>query len=233
MKIATNHKLIQRNKRIGQYTLIASLIILALGMYLTFQNNIDYLTYSFVCLIMGFILSQVSIYYGSRFGRSPRPDELITQSLKGLEEKYIIYNYNSPVPHLLVGPAGVWLILPSHVKGVVQYDAQRKRWKHRGGNLLMGLLAQESIGRPDVDAEVLTRDAQKFVNRKLEDGHELVVKPIMVFTNERVEVTQGESPIPAMQISRLKDFFRRKFKEEPFDMEQIRALQSALPEPEK
>jgi hypothetical protein len=233
MKISTNRKLIQRNKRTGQYTLIASLLILALGMYLTFQNNIDYLTYSFVCLIVGFILSQVSIYYGSRFGRTPRPDELITAALKGLEEKFILYNYSSPVPHLLVGPAGVWVILPYHVKGSVKYDLQRKRWKHTGGSFLMGMFAQESLGRPDFDAEVLSKDVQKYVDKCLPSGQTITVRPVLVFTNDRIEVTQGESPVPAMQISRLKDFFRRKIKEEPADMDLIRALQGTLPQPEK
>ncbi len=202
MKIISNNRLIARNKRIGSFSLIASLVVLGVGMVLTFQNDVNLLTYAMVCLIIGFILSQVSIYYGSRFGRSPRPDEMISQSLKGLENSFTLYHYSTSVAHLLVGPAGIWVIIPFHVRGVISYDEKRKRWKQKGGNFLLNLYGAESLGRPDIDAEVLVRDAQKFLQARL-GGNELPpVHAVLVFTNPKAKLDLTEPPIPALPISK-------------------------------
>ena len=35
------------------------------------------------------------------------------------------------------------------------------------------------------------------------------VKPILVFTNDEVELDAGDSPIPAMKLKQLKEFLRQ------------------------
>ena len=64
MKIVTNKKLIQRNRKVGQILSIASLAVLGVGMYMSFQPQL--LSYSFLALIVGFMVSQTGIYYGNR-----------------------------------------------------------------------------------------------------------------------------------------------------------------------
>ncbi|MEN4100885.1 MAG: hypothetical protein ROW52_13265, partial [Anaerolineaceae bacterium] len=127
MKIVTNQKLIKRNSRIGQTTTLVSLAILAGGLFMSF--NADLIQYSFFALLLGFILSQVGIHYGTKFGRSPRPDERLSQALKGLGEQYVLYHYSGPVPHLLVGPSGIMPLLPYNQRGTITYDENRKRWR--------------------------------------------------------------------------------------------------------
>ena len=55
MKISTNNKLIKRNARIGQITSITALVILGVGMYITFQMP-EKFSYSLLALIVGFFL---------------------------------------------------------------------------------------------------------------------------------------------------------------------------------
>ena len=121
MRIIKNEKLIVRNGKIGNWTSIAALAVLGLGMYISFSKP-ELFTYSIICLVVGFIMTQIGMYMGSRWGRSPRPDEKFDTGLKGLHSEFNMYHYSSPVSHLLVGPSGVWVLLPYHQRGKVSFD---------------------------------------------------------------------------------------------------------------
>jgi hypothetical protein len=234
MKIVSNEKLISRNKKIGQITSIASLVILGGGLYFSLSSsNSSLSSYSvsitFGALILGFLLSQVGIFYGNRWGRSPRPDERLIQSLKGLEDKYTFYNYTTSVPQLLVGPSGIWVLIPYPVKGEITYDEKKKRWKQKGGNFYMKFFAQEGLGRPDLDVVSLINDAEKYIAQNLKDFDHPPVQAALIFTNEKITVDANNAPVPTLPAGKLKDFFRRKAKEEPAPVETIKLLQAALP----
>ena len=72
MKVITNPKLIKRNKKIGQITTLVALGILGLGLYVSFAKP-ENIALTFGALLVGFILTQIGVYYGNRWGRSPRP----------------------------------------------------------------------------------------------------------------------------------------------------------------
>jgi len=230
MKIVSNEKLINRNKKIGQFTSIASLVVLGGGLYFSFSTTTSYsMSITFGALILGFLLSQVGIFYGNRWGRSPRPDERIIQSLKGLEDKYTFYNFTTSVPHMLVGPSGIWVLIPYTVKGLITYDEKKLRWKQKGGNIYMKFFAQEGLGRPDLDAIGLIRDAEKYISEHLKDIQHPAVQAALVFTNDKVSVEATNAPMPTLAAAKLKDFFRKKAKEEPAPIETIKLLQAAFP----
>jgi hypothetical protein len=231
MKIVTNTKLIQRNRRIGQILSLGSLAVLGVGLYISFRPEL--LSYSFIALIIGFMISQIGIYFGNRWGRSPRPDEQLTSALKGLDDKYTLYHYTAPVSHLLVGPSGLWVLLPYNQTGVITY--QKGRWKQKGGSLYLKVFAQESMGRPDMDVKSSLEDIQKFVNKELGDMEKPPIQAAVVFTNPKVEVKAPEAPIPTLEVDKLKDLIRKKVKENSklFAPESLKVITSALPEPEK
>jgi len=118
MKIVIDEKLVNRNAKIGQIATIVSLVVLGGGMFLTFQKP-EMIGVSIAALLVGFLLSQVGVSYTNRWGRSPRPDEQLSQALKGLDKRYTLYHYSTPVSHLLVGPAGLWIFFIKHQKGLI------------------------------------------------------------------------------------------------------------------
>lgn len=228
MKIVLNEQLVNRNKKIGQYTSIASLIILAVGLFASF--NVQYINWSFVALIVGFIMSQVGIYFGNRWGRSPRPDEKLTQALKGIGDKYTLYHYTTKIPHLLVGPAGILALIPYHQGGTILYDAKKERFKQKGGNLYLKIFAQESLGRPEVEARAVRQDTAAYLSTKI-NGIELPnVEPVLVFTNPKAILNCAEAPTTALPIEKLKDFIRKRAKEQPIPSEISQIIQKALPQ---
>lgn len=227
MKVVTNDKLIKRNQKIGNISSLASLGILVLGFVLSF--NPDQLTWAFAALLLGFIVSQVGLFFGARFGRSPRPDEHLTAALKGLENRYTLYHYTTPVSHLLVGPSGAWVLLPYSQGGIIRYDVKKQRWQQKGGNLYLKIFAQDSLGRPDLDVKGSLNDAQKFLNEKLGQSVPVEVKAALVFTNPKVTIEAAEAPIPTLTAEKLKDFIRKQAKDNAFPNETFLAIQQALP----
>ncbi len=227
MKIIRNEKLMHRNQKIGQYTSLAALIILGGGFYIALTKP-ELIIWSFVALIVGFVTTQIGMYFGNRWGRRPRPDEQIDAALKGIPGEYTLYHYSSPVSHLMIGPAGVWIILPYQQKGRVVY--QKNRWRGSGGGFLqayMRIFGQESIGRPDIEAGSEAAALDRFFKKKLTEGE--TVPPINValaFLDPNIEIDAADAPLPTMQAKKLKDYLRRFAKENPFsqaDLEKVRA----------
>ena len=231
MKIIKNEKLIKRNSIIGQWTSILALIVLGGGMYMSFSNpaNSQLVTYSIVALVVGFILTQVGMYMGNRYGRSPRPDEKLDAGLKGLPNEFTIYHYTTPVSHLLVGPAGMWVIKPYHQRGQVSF--KKNRWQMKGGGFLqsyMRLFGQESIGRPDLETASEINSLKKYLAKQMDESEIPEIKPLIVFTSDEIEIDAEAAPIPTLKAKQLKDFMRQRAKGKAISTETLNNIKTLL-----
>jgi len=229
MKVYSNDKLIKRNKVIGNIMSLGSLAILGVGMFLSFKDKEGtYLPYTFAALILGFLLFQVGNFYMAKWGKSPRPDEIISQSLKGLDVNYSLYNYTTGISHLLVGPAGVFTLLPYNQPGVIEYNLQKNRWKQSGGNFFLKTFGGESLGRPDLDAKYAANDLSKLLAKT---GVEVAAESqhsVLVFTNPKATVKPEGSEYPAMAHDKLKEFIRKQAKNSPLSVDQIKQINIKL-----
>ncbi|HSJ86047.1 MAG TPA: hypothetical protein VK909_02480, partial [Anaerolineales bacterium] len=223
-------KLIKRNSKIGNWTSLAALVVLGVGMFISFKRQ-DLFVYALVALLAGFTLTQIGMYMGNRYGRSPRPDEKLDAGMKGLPGDYSIYHYTTPASHLLVGPAGVWVLMPYHQRGQVVY--RKNRWKISGGGFLqsyMRIFGQESLGRPDIETDNEIAKLQKYLAKQMDESQIPAIKPLIVFTNDEVEIDAENAPIPVMKVKQVKDFIRQRAKEKPIGQLQLAAVKEALPE---
>ena len=230
MKIIKNEKLIKRNSKIGQYTSLGALGVLGIGMYISFTNP-EFFIWAVGALLVGFTLTQIGMYFGNRWGRSPRPDERLDAGLKGLHKDFNIYHWTTPVSHLLVGPAGIWVLLPYHQKGVVTY--RKNRWKMGGGGFLQGymrIFGQEGIGRPELEAESEINAIHKALAKELEEDEIPEIKAALVFTTEGVEIDAEDAPMPALPVKKLKGFMRERAKEKLISVEELEKVKAVLPE---
>lgn len=225
MEIITNEGLIKRNARIGQVSSIVGLLILAGGMYISFAQA-QLFGLSLAALLVGFALSQVGIYFGNRWSRRPRPDEMLNQGLKGLDDRYHLYHYSSPTSHLLVGPAGVWALLPRSQRGTITYE--KGRWRQRGGNLYLKIFAQEGLGRPDLEIAGEIQSINRFLNKIFGEDHIPEVNAALIFTNERTEVEADNAPSITLHVKKLKDFIRKTAKGKPISLDVVKEIQEEL-----
>lgn len=230
MRIISNPKKIQRYHKIGLYTSMGSLILLfaAVGLTLAAGNRPELTTIGFIAMILGLVLSQVGVFFANRWGKSPRVDERITQGLKGLDDRYALYHFATPVPHLLTGPSGVWAIAPMYQAGTITY--QKNRYIQRGVRLFSRVIGQEGLSRPDLEAKGYASDMEKFLKKSFPQEDLPPVRPLILFTNPKAIVQVQDAPIPTLHIDKLKDFIRRRAKEQPVDIEQIYQLQDLLPQ---
>ena len=228
MKIVKKEKMIQRNAQIGRVVTIVSLVILGVGMYITFKQPEQFYL-SIIALLVGFLLSQVGIFYTNRWGRKPRPDELLEQVLKGLDDRYSLYHYHTPASHVLIGPAGIWTLHPKTQKGTITY--QRNRWRQRGGGILQGylkLFAQEGIGRPDLEIESDANGLGKQLMKNLPDFDLPPIHAALVFFHPDIELQADDAPAPTLFAKKLKAFIRKEAKENTLSADIADKIRSVL-----
>lgn len=234
MKIVIDEKLVKRNAKIGQVLTIISLATLGAGMFITFQRP-ELLGISIGALLLGFLLSQIGIYFTNRWGRSPRPDEQISLSLKGLDKRYALFHYQTPASHLLVGPAGVWVLIPKHQRGKITYS--KNRWRQSGGGFVQNYLkifAQEGIGRPDLEIESEIEGLTKFLRKRMSDGFELPeINAALIFSNPEIDLQADDAPYPTISAKKLKDLIRKTTKASPLSPEVYLPIQNIIAPPDE
>ncbi len=238
MKSIKNETLIERNKKVGSWTSLAGTVISLVCVYFAVTTLLDPTKVTaqnqlilFFAMIVGIVLLQIGNTLGLRFGNSPRRDEKIDAGLKGLHSEFHVFHYTTPTPHLLAGPAGVWVLLPYHQRGKIEFS--KNRWRLSGGGFAqayMKIFGTEGLGRPDLDAEAEVHKVKKFLAKKMDAAEVPEVKALLLFLNEDLELDPGDSPLPAVKIKRLKEFMREQAKNRALTSEQIQKIVALLQE---
>jgi hypothetical protein len=224
MKVITNERLVKRNARIGQVATFSGLLVLVGGMVISFRNP-NFASIAWLALLLGFALSQVGLYFGNRWGRHPRPDELLDQGLKGLSEQYSIYHYVTPVAHLLVGPSGLWVIMPFYQAGKIVFE--KNRYKQKGGGFMqryLRIFGQEGLGRPELEASAEVAAIDKFIKKNIPDGEIKEPNVALVFVNEKAELEVEDAPLLTLPLKELKNTIRKSGKEKPLTPDLIKQI---------
>jgi hypothetical protein len=214
MKLVVNQPLIKQRKSLAQVMTFASLAVLGIGLFFAFQKDITKMYYSYIALVVGFVLSQVGMYFTTRFGRSPRFDEVITTSLEKLRQDYSFYVYNSPTSMMLVGPCRIWLPIPLTATGEISYVDGK--WKQKGGNALMKIMGQESVGKPEKDFATEEHNLRAFMAYKgIPGGTQPEIRPILISMMKTSKIGDvSTAPIPVIDLEDLKRYIRRMDREE-------------------
>ncbi len=206
MNIIINQKNIKRNKTIGSIASLASIIILITGLILNLNPTQLKTIISYGALILGFTLSQIATYYITRFGRSPRFDEIIADNLTKLDNDYTFYVYSTPIPMLIVGPYGLWIPIPVSVNGEIYYD---KKWK-KHGSVFSSIFGQGSIGRPEFDVQRNEKEIKDFLGKHVEEGNLPPIKSILVTIHPKSSIGNvDDAPTPIVEVSALRRTIRR------------------------
>lgn len=207
MNKVINEKLIKRNKTIGNITSIGGIAILAAGLILNLNPTPLRTMISFGALIVGFVVAQISTHYVNRFGRSPRYDEIIAENLNKLDNKYTFYAYSGPISMLLVGPSALWIPIPVLASGEISYD---KKWRQKGGSLLLKFFGQENIGKPNLEVETNEKQIKNLLDQHLGDHEMPPVRSILVSLHPKAVIGDVENaPVPIVQANALRRYVRK------------------------
>ncbi len=233
MKIYSNEKLIKKKKTISQVVLYFSMGLLTLGFLWSLNDKNSNLSLAYLILIPAYLLVQVSIYLANKWGRSPRPDEIIASSLKGLNNQYTLYNYMIDVPHLLVGPAGLYLILPYYHSGIISYDPDKQRYEQKKGpGFFSRTFAQEGLPNIEKEDSGLLKDFHNYA-QKNKLSLEAEPQVVNLFYSEKAELRTNNAPVINLTPEKFKDHLRQAAKKASLSDEQIKKITDQLPTPAK
>ncbi len=230
MRVLTHTSLAERNAKIGQYASMGGLFLLIGAFILNLlalnnQQDPTLIVYVFAAFLVGFTLTNIGTVFSNRWAR--RPHRGLTDALKGLDERYTLYNYRLGAAHVLVGPGGVYVLLPKYQTGPVAF--QKNKWvaanARRG--LFTRFFAPDPLGHPSNEAAYEVDNLNAFLKKRAPELSALP-QPLIIFMSPSAEVAAKESPIPALHVKQLKDYVRRQPKGPTLSALQLATLEETL-----
>jgi hypothetical protein len=223
MRVTSNTKLIQRRSKLGMIASLAGIGVLAVGMIASFRPQIAWV--SLIALVLGFILAQFGSYNLRRWGRTPRPDQVIEESMKGFDDRYHFYAWSLPVPYVLLSPQGIYTFITRDQTGKV--TAKGKTWQTKFSlSRLFMMFAQEGMGNPTDEAELQAKKLTDWIRGKLPEVS-ATVQPVIVFIDARAELDITDPVVPVLEPKSMKKWLRGGGKGDnvrPADLKALEAL---------
>ena len=209
MKLITNETYVERRAKIGQYASLASLVLLAGALILSFVRTPTSFALPLILvgvMAVGVILSFIGGFYTERFSSATAHHLGVQDALKGLDDRFTLFEYVLPAPHVLLGPDGLKVILVRSQGGEVIYEDGR--WSHRQrGRFFRELAGQERLGRPERDLERQVTEMEEVLSEELPD-QEVPVEGVILFTNPEVQLEAEDAPVPAFYTKKIKSWLR-------------------------
>jgi len=229
MRIITNTPFIQRRANIARYVSLGGLALLG-GGFVVSLLRFDLILLAYMTLLPGIILANIGIYLTNRYRREPRPDQLVDQSLKGLDDRYAIYHYMLPAAHVLVTPQGVYPLIVKFQAGVFTNEGERWHQRQSFFGRLMRLFGQEGVGNPTREARAETEAMRGYLAEHTPDL-DVPVEPVIVFTHPQAQLAITDPAVPVVPAKKLKGYLRSSEKGRGLPRPALQQLEEALPAP--
>lgn len=227
MRVTTNTKLVQRRARLGTYASLGGIAVLAGGMFASFQR--DLLWISLIALAVGFLLAQYGNYNLRRYGRSPRPDQLIEESLKGFDDRYHLYSWSlPPAPFVFLTPQGLYSFITRDQTGVISVNGSQWKSKFSLGRALL-LFSQEGMGNPTQEAQSSAAKLNEWIRSKLPDST-VTAQPAIIFIDPRAQLQISDPVVPVLDAKGVKKWLRGSGKGGIVKTAEYRALEALFDE---
>ncbi len=209
MRIVANEPYIRRRAVVGRYASIVGLLVLLvsfiLSIFWTSQATIIPLA-MWVALVLGVGLSIIGGYYAERFEGPRAHYRAVREALKGLDDRYTLFQHVLPSPHVLLGPDGLTVLVVRSIPGEVRYEDGRWKWRQRW-KFLRALAGQEGLGVPEADVAYELRRMSRYLEKVL-PGVSVPMRGVVLFTHPDVRLDAEEAPVPALRARKFKDWLR-------------------------
>ena len=181
--------------------------------------------FAFGLMLAGGLFSQLGTAVYNRFGRGPRIDEVLDDSLKGLGDNYTMFHYYLGTNHALFTPAGAFALIPRDEKGEVRYESDQ--WILKLGKRRFGR-SQKTLKDLERNAAREMKALKRALTKKLPNGSEMPVNPLLVFIADEATLNLDGAPIAAVHRKKLKSYLRRLERQKSYSVEEIQQLVSAF-----
>jgi hypothetical protein len=229
MLVIRDDKKIARLRLFGQITSFLGLAILIGGMLLIFFGDPqEVFLMQMAALFVGWLLSQVGLYFTQRFSRRPRADEVLDEALTKVAKDGRIYHYVLPAPHVLLLPSGIIVIVAKYQGGKISADGDK--WQQSGIGLKR-FFGQEGIGNPSKDADHNVAALAHFLKKNVPQVEEVPIAALIVFTTKGVkDLDLKRSSSPAMHATKAAGYLKQNKGKTPMPAADYEAIRQALDE---
>ncbi len=225
MRIFAREQVIRRNDRLARGLVYGGLIILAIGLGLSFLRP-EAINLVLLGALLGTLSSQVGLALMNRWSRRPRVDEVLDHSLKGMDRRTTLLHYALGVDHALLSPSGIYALFLTMQNGDISVEGDtwhaetpRQGLLRRGG--------RRKIRSLDRAAQ---SDAQRLAEqlKRLDIPGSTPVQPLIVFAHPDARLSTEASVVPAVHVKQLKGWLRKQDKAGGLDKETTENLLAKL-----
>ena len=220
MRVIVNEPLVEKRSTWGRRLMSLGVAILLFAVFLSFNRQTVWRAYG--VMLVGLIVLNVGTAIGGKWMRQPRGDQILDKALKGLDHGSRLYNYLLPVDHVLLSPAGLFVLTLKTQDG--QIIGQGEKWQRRL-NLLgsISALFETKLGNPSRQARKEVAKVQSWLHTRLPDA-EVPIHPVIVFVNPKAQLRLEEPSVPAVALADLKAHLRAALKEKLLPQATLKAL---------
>lgn len=234
MRIYTNEKFIEKRTKLGRRTSMAGLVILMIGMAASFSPGLiagwaesgnelantalaqwlvggGWLFVSMGALLIGFLLGQIGNANVRSFATSPRADQVVAKALKGFDDRNHLYAWAEPTDLVLAGPAGIFSFVTRSIGGTITIRDGKVKQPFSIRRLIFAF-GQEPAGLPGEEAQGDANKLGAWLAEQIGSDEPVGVKPIVVFTNEKVQLDVQDSDVPIIHYKQLKQYLNKEIR---------------------
>ncbi len=215
MQIRENREYVRSRVKLGNIANFASMGLLVVGFILSLMPDRlgqEAIFLAYVALIGAFLLLSFGRTFTRRWGARFRQDQWLIPALRGLDNRYTMFNFASPAlpDHIVLGPAGLYVLVPRANGGTIRFNGRRWSRGSVGSSLFRGF-AEGGLGNPLLDVQRSMGQLATYLRKH--GSQELIAnleaRPIIVFTNPGVHLEISNSQVPIVQPRELRSIFRR------------------------
>ena len=229
MRIYTNTAIIKSRAKWARRIAPFTMLFLFGGLITNFMSmsQPQYFQPTLILLALGFIFATASSHLVNRWVREPRADQVLSATLKKFGNDFVLFNYTSAVPHVLLTPSRLYAIIAKNQDGQINVNGSRFSRKFNWKRFFR-FFADEGLGAPAAEAENRVDKLQKLLRKNLAEAEIPAIKPLIVFTHKDVALVVNNTDIPVMRSNELKTFLREQDKNRAISAAQRQTLTQIL-----
>lgn len=209
MEIYINTPFLKQRAKIGKYSTWAGVAALLIGLFMASRS----IWISYLSLLIGLVGATVGSHFSSTYVREPRPEQMFSHLLDGLDKRYAVYCYFMPSNHVVLSHYGLTVLLPKAQKGEITYS--NGRWQHKAGmRKILQLIGEPGLGNPEKELSAEMKWVRDWLTKAVPEL-EVPVQGVIVFIHPEAALNAAGSPTPAMLSVDLPEYMRQGMKGQP------------------
>nr|MBC7245440.1 NERD domain-containing protein [Chloroflexota bacterium] len=226
MRVVINEPLVKKQATFARRAITIGLTLLFASVMLSLNPRSMLVAY--IVMLLGMLVMSWGAMRGNKWLRDPRFDQALDKVLKGLNHGSRLYHYVLPADHVLLSPAGLFVLLVKPQEGHI--SCRGEKWRHRFNlGRFLRTLFEERLGNPSRQVLLEVERLRRFLAKHLPDV-QVPIQPLIVFSHPNAELDIVEPTMPVLLLGDLKAYLRDAMAKKNLRQETLQALTNLFDE---